>query len=238
MKQDLLLELVADARSTLDQMKKHRKALETALVRVQPLLNKYLVEGHDRSACRFNVCMLGPSCKKRGGAELLQELKTLCAGHERAEVLESECLHRCGRGPNVEVGGIVYTNMDKKRAAELVESQLSAKSLNVDLLIDDDFAPEAVVAEDKRCQLQSCHENAVQVHLNLGAQIEALAEGLPSEHKERVSMQVQLMKAMELHASLKSEVSEAEELLKRVVPLDAFVSKIFARKLSAWSKNR
>lgn len=234
MKHELLSQLVTESGTELDQLKKHKKGLETALVRVQPLLNKYLTEGHDSSDCSFKVCMLGPSCKRRGGAELFAELEKLTAPYPQAEVVESQCLARCGRGPNVELGGIVYTSMNASRAAELVESQLGKKRLNVDLLVDDEFASEAVVAENKRCLLDDEVRKVIGLKASLQAQIEAVSANLPADHNRRVSAQVLLMQAMKLHEAISLELAEAEELLKRVVPLDAFVDKIFARELAGW----
>lgn len=232
----LLSQLVANATAELDTIKKSRKALEVAVMRVQPLLNKYITEGHARTDTEFKVCTLGPSCCKRGGIELLADMKKLAEGHPEATVVESECLRRCGRGPNVEVGGIVYTQMNAERARELFESQLKKQALNVDLLVNDEFASESVNCEEKRCLLDLGVAKSRAILVSLGAQIHALSINLSQEPHQKVLDQVLLIQAMKAHLALRPEVDEAEQLLKRVVPLNAFVDRIFALEKAEWEK--
>jgi len=234
----LLSQLVANATAELDTIKKSRKALEIAVMRVQPLLNKYITEGHAKSDTEFKVCTLGPSCCKRGGIELLAEMKKLAEAHPEASVVESECLRRCGRGPNVEVAGIVYTQMNAERARELIDSQLKKQALNVDLLVNDEFAAESVNCEEKRCRLDLEIGKARATLASLGAQIQALDANLSPEPHQKVLDQVLLILAMKSHSALRPEIEEAELLLKRVVPLNAFVDRIYAMEKSDWEKAR
>ena len=236
MQHALLSQLVTDATAELDTLKKSRKGLETAVMRVQPLLNKYVTEGHARKDAEFKVCTLGPSCCKRGGIELLADMKKMAEAHPEARVVESECLRRCGRGPNVEVGGIVYTGMNAERARQLMETQLNSKVLAVDLLVDDEFAPEAVVAEEKRVRHDQTLQRARELFVSLEAQITGLSASLPHDPPKKVLLQVLLMQAMKLHLSLKEELAGSDELLKKVVPLNAFVDRIFAREFETWQK--
>lgn len=234
MKTELLSQLLANARTELESLKKNKKSMEMAIMRVQPLLNKYVTEGHAKHDTEFKVCVLGPSCCKRGGIELLADMKEMAKAMPEAKITESECLRRCGRGPNVEVGGIVYTGMNHERAKELMTSQLSKKALNVDLLLNDEFAGEAIRAEEQRCNFDLDIQRAKESFHSLEAQINAVANNLPGDPMKKVLAEVMLMQAMQVHGELAVALNEAEALHKTIVPMEVFVTKAFALQLEKW----
>ena len=236
MNRDLLSKLVAEASIQLEDVRKSRKAFEHSVARVQPFLSKYLSEKAPAGASVFNVCVKGPVCCKRGGEEVLAQLKKLAETHDGAKVVESDCLHRCGRGPNVECGGVVFTEMTPGKVEALFENQKNNKGLAVDLLIDDEYAPDVVQTEEKRCRLLVQADELAGSFSSIEDQARLFARRLPEDAVEKVLDQRLILDALKLHSSIFGELNECEELLKKVIPLDHFVNKVFERDYANWAK--
>lgn len=234
MTHELLSKLLSETTLQLEEVRKGRKQLEHSIARVQPFLSKYLSEGNTVVATEFKVCTKGPFCCKRGGVELFDEMKQLAAKSKGVTVIESDCLRRCGRGPNVEVGAVVFTDMTSARAKTLIENQSGKKGLAVDLLLDDEYAPEVANFEEKRCRLLVAATKLADQFAQIEDLTRLLGDRLPADKTQRVLAQRLVLDAIKLHSSVKGELTEIEETLKKVVPLDDFAGRIFARDFKSW----
>lgn len=237
MNRELLSKLHADTASKLEEVRKGRKALEHAIARIQPFLSKYLFDGSAASAVEFNVCTKGPVCCTRGSLNLLAQLKGLAAGKDDVTVTESGCLRRCGRGPNIEAGGVVFTDMTAERTKALFDNEVGKKGLPIDLLLDDEYAPEVMHTEEKRIRLLTAADELATLYYSLEDQAKVLAKRLPTDRNERFLAQRAVLEAAKLHGQVAAELNDCEELLKKVVPLDKFAGKLFEREFDAWAKN-
>ena len=237
MNQELLVKLLADSTAQLEEVRKGRKALEHAIARIQPFLSKYLYDGAAPQAVEFKVCTKGPVCCTRGSLDLVAQLKELSAGKEDVTVSESGCLRRCGRGPNIESAGVVFTDMTAERTKALFDNEVGKKGLPIDLLLDDEYAPEVMNTEDKRTKLLLAADKLVTLYNSLEDQSKVLAKRLPLDRTQRFLAQRTILDATKLHGQLAVELNDCEELLKKVVPLDKFCSKLFEREFDAWAKN-
>ncbi|MBX9571918.1 MAG: (2Fe-2S) ferredoxin domain-containing protein [Candidatus Obscuribacterales bacterium] len=237
MNQELLSKLHADSASKLEEVRKGRKALEHAIARIQPFLSKYIFDASAAQAVEFRVCTKGPVCCTRGSLDLLAQLKELAANKDDVSVTEFGCLRRCGRGPNIESGGVVFTDMTTERTKALFDNEVGKKGLPVDLLLDDEYAPEVLNTEDKRIRLLLAADELATLYSSLEDQMKVLAKRLPVDRTKRFLAQRAILEATKLHGQLASELNDCEELLKKVVPLDRFAGRLFEREFDAWLKN-
>lgn len=232
-----LSKLVADAGAKLEEVRKNRKGLEHALARVQPFLSKYIFDANAPQSVEFKVCTKGPVCCQRGSLELLAQLKEMADGKPDVSVAESLCLHRCSRGPNIQSAGVVFTDMTAEKARSLFENEVGKKGLAVELLLDDEYAPEVSNTEEKRCRLLISASDLADAFNTIADQSKVLSGRLPEDRTERFLSQRAVLDAIKLHNAIFEELDECELLLKKVVPLDRFCTSLFERDYKEWLKS-
>ena len=69
---------------------------------------------------------VGTACHMKGAPELLAVLDLMPPEiRSGVQVSFTHCLEKCGDGPNVRIGGVVYSSVTPERLIELVKQQLS-----------------------------------------------------------------------------------------------------------------
>ena len=233
---EFLSDLQTKANDLSSEAKRLMKSLDLALSRVSNVLDKDPTEPLSVNAKCFQVCTRGPHCGRRGGTEVFQSLETLLADDDSANVEESDCLRHCGQGPNLLLDGILYSAMDEKKAAELVERIRSSSKLPIDLLLNDNNRDDFLRYEEARSLLTICLTDMSGTAVALKANIEAAAGALPEYREERMVRMNLILKVIKTEKELLGAIEVVQNKLGSIVPLDAFVETIFATEISAWKK--
>lgn len=237
MSNDYLEECLAAARTACDGASKARENLGRIVPRLESYLSRHAVEGLSASASQIDVCTTGPNCCKLGSLELLQDLSAMVTEKSLPlKVVPSACLRRCSQGPNVQVGGVVYTKMTSAKLTELLDSHVRAKQLSVSLLCDSEYVGDAISCEEKRCRLVLCLAELKAASTKLSFALDQAGVNLPAAVEERTLTQISMLRAVDLEVVLRKEVAACTEALAGVVPLEQFVSITLERRMSERNK--
>ncbi len=239
MSNDYLEECLAAARTACDGASKARENLGRIVPRLESYLSRHAIEGLSASATQMEVCTTGPNCCKRGSLKLLQDLSAMVTEKSLPlKAVPSGCLRRCSQGPNVQVGGVVYTKMTFAKLIELLDSHVRAKQLSVSLLCDSEYVGDAISCEEKRCRLVLCLAELKAASTKLSFALDQAGVNLPAAIEECTLTQINMLRAVDLEMELAREVTSSSEALAGVVTLEQFVSITLERRLAERTKNR